>query len=243
MAYGQSRPVRHRAVSHRPPAPRAAVATVSAVVSFELDRNPVRIAEWPTTDWGVVVWNRFRSRGCSSLILRATAISLSPSQNASSTLTLVLRPAKMMERLLTELVPVSLCFASRFSVSESLQSRAPPEPAVAERGLVVSKLDEQRGCQGLKSATNQFGRLSAGSDKLAFYRRRSIFGPCCVCVPVGPPPASLNRAYRHPPSGRQRAIIGFTKSSTTASGSWLAGTLPASACSPAMATIGAPASR
>ena len=42
-----------------------------------------------------------------SLILRTAAISLSPSQNSSSMLTLVLRPAITMEYLLTELLP---CF-------------------------------------------------------------------------------------------------------------------------------------
>ena len=41
----------------------------------------------------------------SSLILRAKALSLSPSQNSFSRLTLVLRPEMTMECLLTELLP------------------------------------------------------------------------------------------------------------------------------------------
>jgi hypothetical protein len=91
---------------------------------------------------------------------------------------------------------------------------------VAERGLVVSKPDDL-GVSELEVRNQLIRAVVAG--RFAFYHHRSMFGPFCVCVSVGLLPASLNHACRRPPPGD----IGFTRSSTTAIGSWLAGTLPA----------------
>jgi hypothetical protein len=116
-----------------------------------------------------------------SVILRATAISLSPSQNASSRLTLVLRWAIKMECLLTEVDRLSFC--------DSLQSRAPPEPELIGCGLQARTPPDPHsgragpsGLHGCRQVPTEGADGSATSEPLSIRKDRRFRR--CHCPPT-----------------------------------------------------------